>query len=114
MNSIKTPGFNAEKKFSFLDGGNYDGNSDDIRKVNDTSLEQSEVDDISSMASDFPKFRAKRQRKRATSLASGTSSLVSGTGSDSSSEMAAISDNDDDVREILRRHSVLRINKKDM
>ena len=30
-NSIKTPGFNADKKFSFLDGSNAnDGNSDDI------------------------------------------------------------------------------------
>ena len=91
--------------------------------MQDASLEQSDVDDISSMASgsmvsDFPKFRAgrKNKRKRATSMSgvSASSSAVSGTGSSSSSEMEAIRDNDEEVREILRRHSVLRQNKMDM
>ena len=88
--------------------------------MQDASLEQSDVDDISSMASgsmasDFPKFRAgrKNKRKRTTSM-SGVSATSSGVSSSSSSEMAAIRDNDEEVREILRRHSVLRQNKVDM
>ena len=69
-NAVKTPGFNPEKKFSFAcnaDDGNGSEN-DVIMNVQDTSLEQSDVDDISSMASDFPKFRAKRAKKRSSSF----------------------------------------------
>jgi len=102
----------------FLDGAgaNQDGQSDEIRQVQDDSLEQDEIDDISSMASDFPKFRAKRlNKKRKRAMSGSSSSMISGAGSDTSSEMAAISDNEDDVREaILRRHSVLRQNKINM
>lgn len=89
--------------------------------MNDTSLEQSDIDDISSMASgsmvsDFPKFRAGRhgKTKRLVSGISGYSGSSSAVGSNSSSEMAHISDNEEDVQEILRRHSVLRKNKVDM
>lgn len=99
----------------FLDGA---ANQDEIEQVPDPSLDPDEVDDISSMASDFPKFRAKghnKKRKRTMSASSSSmASGLSGTDSDSSSEIAAMSDNDDEVREILRRHSVLRQNKMDM
>ena len=67
------------------------------------------------MVSDFPKFRAGRHgRKRLVSGISGYSGSSSAVGSNSSSEMAHISDNEEDVQEILRRHSVLRKNKVDM
>lgn len=114
-NSIKTPGFNADKKFLFASSGEGAGSEDDvIMNVQDLSLEQSDVDDISSMASDFvPKFRAKRAKRSRTMSSENGLSGVSGTNSSSSSDMAAVDVNDDDVRAILRRHSVLRMHKMD-
>ena len=114
-NSVMTPGFNAEKKFSFA-CNIEDGKSEDdvIINVHDLSLEQSDVDDISSMASDFvPKFRAKRAKRSRNMSSENGMSGVSGTNSSSSSDMAAVDVNDDDVRAILRRHSVLRMHKMD-
>ena len=45
---LRTPGFNPQKSFNFIN----DEDGDDVRHVEDSELD-SDLDDISSMASDF-------------------------------------------------------------
>ena len=67
------------------------------------------MDDISSMHSDMLQFGAstkkRKKRSRTLSSVSGISGLSSADGSESSSEMEAISENDQEIKEILRRNS---------
>lgn len=86
---IQTPGFNAEKKFSFPGNeGEEDASPNQIDSMSDSG-----IDEISSMASDFPVFKPRQQKlKRANSEVG----YVIGAGdlddSITSSEMNAMSD----------------------